>query len=124
MPKKLQSISTYVSLQVGIMTFATYILSSNTNVLTAEKAFVSLALFNLLRGPLVAFPNVISSVVEARVSNKRIQKFLNADEIDDNAVERVSMDASNGYAIKIENGSFRWSNDPEDPLILKKSVDF
>ena len=92
-------------------------------MLTAEKAFVSLALFNLLRGPLVAFPNVISSVVEARVSNKRLQKFLNADEIDDKAVERVPMHAANGCAIKIEKGSFRWSNYPDDPSILNKSVD-
>ena len=30
--------------KVGIMTFATYVLSSNTNILTADKAFVSLAL--------------------------------------------------------------------------------
>ena len=51
-------------IQVGISTFGTYVLSSSSNVLTADKAFVSLALFNLLRGPLVAFPNVISSVVE------------------------------------------------------------
>jgi hypothetical protein len=51
-------------IQVGIATFATYVLSSNTNVLTVDKAFVSLALFHLLRGPLNAFPNVISSVVE------------------------------------------------------------
>lgn len=46
------------------MTFATYILSSDNNVLTADKAFVSLALFNLLRSPLVAFPSLISNVVE------------------------------------------------------------
>jgi ATP-binding cassette, subfamily C (CFTR/MRP), member 1 len=95
-----------VFIQVGIATFATYILSSDANVLTADKAFVSLALFNLLRGPLNAFPNVINSVIEvsrkgffcgrflivslqARVSNKRIQKFLSNEEIDENAVDRV-----------------------------------
>ncbi|CAF4411693.1 unnamed protein product, partial [Adineta steineri] len=55
---------TFTPILVGITTFATYVLSSETNVLTADKAFVSLALFNLLRGPLVVFPNVISSVVE------------------------------------------------------------
>lgn len=50
--------------KVGIATFATYVLSSSNNILTADKAFVSLALFNLLRNPLNAFPNVINSVVE------------------------------------------------------------
>jgi ATP-binding cassette subfamily C (CFTR/MRP) protein 1 len=54
----------YAFVKVGITTFATYVLSSSDNVLTADKAFVSLALFNLLRGPLNAFPNVITSVIE------------------------------------------------------------
>jgi len=54
----------YLIVKVGITTFATYVLSSKDNVLTADKAFVSLALFNLLRGPLNAFPNVINSVIE------------------------------------------------------------
>jgi len=58
------SLYIYAIVKVGIATFATYILSSNHNVLTADKAFVSLALFNLLRGPLNAFPNVITSVTE------------------------------------------------------------
>ncbi|CAF3642109.1 unnamed protein product [Adineta steineri] len=108
---------TFTPILVGITTFATYVLSSETNVLTADKAFVSLALFNLLRGPLVVFPNVISSVVEARVSNKRIQKFLNNEELDENAVDRVPI-SSDGKSIKIENGSFRWSDNVQDPLIL------
>jgi hypothetical protein len=29
---------------------------------------------------------------------------------------------SDGYSVKIEDGSFRWSNLVGDPLILKKSV--
>jgi hypothetical protein len=47
-----------------VTTFATYVLSSEKNILTAEKAFVSLALFNVLRVPLVQFPNVINNIVE------------------------------------------------------------
>ncbi len=121
--------------KVGIATFATYVLSSSNNILTADKAFVSLALFNLLRSPLNAFPNVITSVIEvierfsfvtilsfsiqARVSNKRVQKFLNSEEIDENAVDRVLL-GSDGYSVKIEDGSFRWSNRVDDSLVLKK----
>ena len=51
-------------MKVGIATFATYVLLSKENILTADKAFVSLALFHLLRNPLNAFPNVINSVVD------------------------------------------------------------
>ncbi|CAF3495114.1 unnamed protein product, partial [Rotaria sp. Silwood1] len=108
----------YIFVKVGIMTFSTYVLLSDTNVLTADKAFVSLALFNLLRSPLVSFPTVFNNVVEARVSNKRIEKFLHTEEIDENAVERIPFE-SNKYAIKIENGSFRWSNLNDDSLVLK-----
>jgi hypothetical protein len=54
----------YAIVKVGITTFAAYVLSSTDNILTADKAFVSLALFNLLRNPLNAFPNVISSLTE------------------------------------------------------------
>ncbi|CAF1308417.1 unnamed protein product, partial [Adineta steineri] len=112
---------TFTPILVGIATFAAYILSSNENILTADKAFVSLALFHLLRGPLNQFPNVITSVIDARVSNKRIQKFLNNEELDENAVNKISTDSKllDGNSIKIENGSFRWSNVVDDPLILK-----
>ena len=34
--------------------------------LTAEQAFVCLALFNLLQFPLVMFPTIITSIIEAR----------------------------------------------------------
>ncbi|CAF3640789.1 unnamed protein product [Rotaria sordida] len=108
----------FAPILVCIATFATYVLSSENNILTAEKAFVSLALFNLLRFPLVVFPTVVNSIIEARVSNKRIQKFLNNEEIDEYAVNKTSID-SDGNIIKIENGSFRWSNSIDDTIILK-----
>ena len=55
------------------------------------------------------------------VSSKRIQKFLNNEEIDEDAVNKTTID-SEGNIIKIENGSFRWSNVTTDPLTLKKFV--
>ncbi len=58
--------------KVGITTFATYVLSSNDNILTADKAFVSLALFNLLRGPLNEFPKVLNNLVEVSRINTLI----------------------------------------------------
>ncbi len=60
-------------------------------------------------------------VLQANVSNKRIQKFLKSEEINEYAVNKTSID-SQGNIIKIENGSFRWSNSIDDPLILKKFV--
>lgn len=57
-----------ILLKVCIVTFATYVLSSENNILTAEKAFVSLALFNLLRFPLIVFPSIINSIIEVNLS--------------------------------------------------------
>ena len=54
----------HVRLQVSLTTFAVYVLSSEDNVLDAEKAFVSLSLFNILRFPLSMLPQLIASLVQ------------------------------------------------------------
>jgi len=41
------------------MTFAVYVLSSDQKVLDAEKAFVALFLFNILRHPFAMLPVLI-----------------------------------------------------------------
>ena len=50
--------------QVSLITFAVYVLSSPKNILNAEKAFVSLALFNILRFPLSMLPMLIANMVQ------------------------------------------------------------
>lgn len=47
---------------VSFITFATYVALPG-NILTAQKAFVSLALFNILRFPLVMLPNLVTSLI-------------------------------------------------------------
>lgn len=89
---------------VSCATFAIYILIDEKNVLTPEKAFVSIALFNLLRIPLTMLPNMISSLILTMVSVKRLNRFLNAAEIQD-YVER-NYDPVN--AVNIKQGSFTW----------------
>lgn len=49
---------------MALSTFAVYVLVDEGNVLDAQKAFVSLALFNILRFPLNMLPMVISSMVQ------------------------------------------------------------
>lgn len=59
---------------IAILTFATYVLSGNQ--LTAKTVFTSMALLNMLIGPLNAFPWVLNGLTEAWVSLKRIQRML------------------------------------------------
>uniref|UniRef100_A0A4W4EQU7 ATP-binding cassette, sub-family C (CFTR/MRP), member 3 n=1 Tax=Electrophorus electricus TaxID=8005 RepID=A0A4W4EQU7_ELEEL len=73
---------------VALTTFAVYVSVDENNVLDAEKAFVSLSLFNILRFPLNMLPQVITSLVQANVSLKRIQTFLTHDELDPGNVDR------------------------------------
>lgn len=54
----------HYGMQVSLVTFAVYILSDEKNVLDAEKAFVSLSLFNILRFPLSMLPMLISNIVQ------------------------------------------------------------
>lgn len=52
------------------MSFATYVLLDEKNILDSEKAFVSLSLFNILRFPLSMLPMMISNLVQVRQSLK------------------------------------------------------
>ncbi|XP_018907576.2 multidrug resistance-associated protein 1 isoform X5 [Bemisia tabaci] len=90
---------------VSLATFAVYVLIDENNVLDAKKAFVSLALFNILRFPLSMLPMLLSNIVQASVSVKRINNFMNLQELDVNA---VSHDENEKDALIIENGTFSW----------------
>ncbi|XP_068119210.1 ATP-binding cassette sub-family C member 3 isoform X2 [Hyperolius riggenbachi] len=97
---------------VALTTFGVYVSVDEKNVLNAEKAFVSLSLFNLLKFPLNMLPQVISNIAQASVSINRIQNFLANDELDPNAVNKDK--TIPGNAITVHNGSFTWakSNQP------------
>uniref|UniRef100_A0A8U7PAI6 Multidrug resistance-associated protein 1 n=1 Tax=Corvus moneduloides TaxID=1196302 RepID=A0A8U7PAI6_CORMO len=73
---------------VALSTFAVYVMINKNNILDAQKAFVSLALFNILRFPLNMLPMVISSIVEASVSLKRLRVFLSHEELDPDSIVR------------------------------------
>ncbi|XP_036445135.1 multidrug resistance-associated protein 1 isoform X3 [Colossoma macropomum] len=102
---------------VALSTFAVYVLVDEHNVLDAQKAFVSLALFNILRFPLNMLPMVISSMVQASVSMKRLRVFLSHEELDEDSVDRKAITGSPD-SIRIVDGAFSWSKD--DPPTLKR----
>ncbi|XP_009304647.1 ATP-binding cassette sub-family C member 3 isoform X2 [Danio rerio] len=99
---------------VALTSFAVFVNVDEKNVLDAEKAFVSLSLFNILRFPLNMLPQVISSIVQASVSLKRLQDFLNHDELDPESVDRKSNTTE--YAVSVVNGKFSWAK--RDQVIL------
>ena len=75
---------------VALASFATYVLVDPVNnVLDANTAFVSLTLFNLLRVPLNLLPILIVYIIQCEVSLRRINKFINSEELDEHAVSTI-----------------------------------
>ncbi|XP_049538588.1 multidrug resistance-associated protein 1 isoform X12 [Anopheles darlingi] len=93
---------------VSLVTFATYVLVDENNVLDASTAFVSLSLFNILRFPLSMLPMLISNMVQTSVSVKRINTFLNQEELDP---DNVQHDEKESAPLLIENGVFSWGDE-------------
>eukprot|EP00004_Rigifila_ramosa_P018380 TRINITY_DN4565_c0_g1_i3.p1 TRINITY_DN4565_c0_g1~~TRINITY_DN4565_c0_g1_i3.p1 ORF type:complete len:991 (-),score=281.77 TRINITY_DN4565_c0_g1_i3:1492-4185(-) len=94
---------------VSMSTFIMY--TALGNDLTASKAFTAIALFNILRFPLMMLPMVIFSLVEASVSVDRLQKYFLQEELDKSAVvsvPRSAAAASTGPAVLVRDGTFSW----------------
>ncbi len=103
---------TFAPFLVSLATFAAYVLSSPDHVLDAKKAFVSLSLFEMLRLPLNTLPEMITQLVMAMVSIKRLNRFLNASELE----QYVTRSEDRENAITIKGGSFAW--DAEEATTL------
>ncbi|KAG0301522.1 hypothetical protein BGZ98_008272, partial [Dissophora globulifera] len=65
---------------VTITTFFVYTKVAG-NVLTADVAFPALALFNVLRAPMDAFPEMLSLCLRAKVSAARVDRFFDEEEV-------------------------------------------
>jgi ATP-binding cassette subfamily C (CFTR/MRP) protein 1 len=83
------------SFLLATASFIVYILIDENNNLDASTAFVSLTLFNIIRFPLMIFPQVITSLIQANVSMTRIRKFLLKDEIDELQISHKPMEGEN-----------------------------
>uniref|UniRef100_A0A8D0MU12 Multidrug resistance-associated protein 1 n=1 Tax=Sus scrofa TaxID=9823 RepID=A0A8D0MU12_PIG len=102
---------------VALCTFAVYVTIDKNNILDAQKAFVSLALFNILRFPLNILPMVISSIVQASVSLKRLRIFLSHEELEPDSIQRLPIkDAGTTNSITVKNATFSWAR--SDPPTL------
>ncbi|XP_026210427.1 canalicular multispecific organic anion transporter 1 [Anabas testudineus] len=119
----LTSVSTFIfscaPALVSLATFAVFVGVSSDNVLTAEKAFTSISLFNVLRFPLAMLPMLIAAIVQTGVSKKRLEKFLGGEDLESDIVRH---DPSFDSAVSICDGSFAWDKEAE-PLLKNVSLD-
>ena len=70
---------------MALATFGTFVAASDER-LTSDRAFVALSLITIIRLPLNVLPILITLVAKSCVSLKRLNAFLQLDELDpDNA---------------------------------------
>ena len=83
---------TSAPLIVALASFATFVLIDPVNnILDSQTAFVSLTLFNTMRGPLFLLPFGIVSIIQGLVSIGRINDFLNMEEINPENVSGLKL---------------------------------
>ena len=98
----IMAVSMTTPIFASMLAFITYRLSEH--VLDPAPVFSSLALFNALRIPLNLLPMIIGQVVDGLASVTRIQEFLAAEEVQDEA----TWDYEANKAIIVKDADFTW----------------
>jgi ATP-binding cassette, subfamily C (CFTR/MRP), member 1 len=104
---------------VAVSSFSAYILIDKANVLNAQTAFVSLTYFNLLRVPLNVLPQLIVLLVQCSVSLRRMNQFMNAEELDPT---NVTHDEGFNWPVFVEQASYTWGS--KDSMVSDLTLTF
>ncbi|EPQ30424.1 uncharacterized protein PFL1_01950 [Pseudozyma flocculosa PF-1] len=137
---------TAVPFFVSLATFVTYAYT-NPEPLTADIIFPAIALYQLLSFPIAMFAGIISAILQAQVSAKRLSDFFDAGELDPEArkvilpgqsapqnpdeparpiepliaINDPSTDAREARedeeVVRIRNGEFKWSRSQPVPTL-------
>ncbi|VDO86601.1 unnamed protein product [Heligmosomoides polygyrus] len=105
----LQAVNAAAPVLVAISCFSWFVLSSSENLLTPSVAFVALTVFNQLRRPMALIAPSIQFISKATVCSKRINEFLQADELERPGHRVDDEDVS----IVLENCFFSWIREKE-----------
>jgi ABC-type multidrug transport system fused ATPase/permease subunit len=98
---------------VSFVTFTAMTLTTGGK-LTASTVFTALAIFNSLRHPLTAMPDIIMRVGEALVALRRVENYLNEIEL---SIKSVDIDLIADSPIQFANNSiFQWTVNEESSV--------
>lgn len=106
-----------VPLIVSVVALAVFA-AQEGNTLTAARAFTALALFGVLRFPLILLPSAINSVAVCRASVTRLQEFLQEEELEPPVAGKTSLGQ-----IVIDKGTFWWGAPQEPQLGADKNIE-
>eukprot|EP00941_MAST-03F_sp_MAST-3F-sp1_P002520 g2520.t1 len=102
---------------VALCSFAIYSWTENERI-TAERAFVSLSLFSILKAPLMLVPMSLGMVIRGYISAKRVTAFFQLPDIEgycDRSDSYSQIDSKNDHVIKVTDATFFFSS----PIDLK-----
>ncbi|KAL7243223.1 hypothetical protein ACSBR1_015604 [Camellia fascicularis] len=107
-----------VPIIVSVISFGVFTLLGGD--LTPARAFTSLSLFNVLKVPLFRLPDIITQVVNANVSLKRLEELLLAEEriLLPNPPIELGLPA-----ISVKDGYFSWDSKAEKPTLSNINLD-
>ncbi|CEP16804.1 hypothetical protein [Parasitella parasitica] len=97
----------FIPILIMVTTFYVY---TQEHALTASVAFTALALFNTFRNAIDEFPLLMSFLIQANVSVKRVEKFLDEDEVE--IPVQTSLEAAHHGVVLgfVDNASFSWDS--------------
>ncbi len=99
---------------IAVASFSLYtFLESNT--LDAQRAFVSLSYFNIMKDPLEWLPNFINQMIQGSVSIGRINRYLNSSEI---CPSDIGSSVDPDLAVQMDTAGFSWDAAAEASLVL------
>ena len=87
----------------------------NNSIEISEIVFSCIAIFNVLRVPLYLFPMFFMETVKLFISLRRISKFLECTEIENNY---ISENCRDNLSFEISNASFNWNEKSEEMPVL------
>lgn len=103
--------NTWFMIPILIMATVFYVYTLH-NDLTASTAFTALALFYTFRAALDELPMLISFLLQANVAIKRIENFLDEDEVE---LPPEPMSTDRPYIGFVDNASFSWDKPSAKP---------
>lgn len=97
---------------ITLLTFVTYTKLAGHD-LTASVAFTSLSLFNVLRAPLDQLADMITNVLQSKVSLDRVAAFLAEEETMKYQILSSKLQTADGPRIGFVHGTFSWASQRE-----------
>ncbi|CDO94121.1 unnamed protein product [Kluyveromyces dobzhanskii CBS 2104] len=98
--------------------FAVYVYIQG-ETLTTPVAFTALSLFALLRNPLDMLSDMLSFVIQSKVSLERVQEFLNEEET--KKYEQLTISRNK---LGFQNATFVWDKNTQDFKLKDLTIDF